>query len=126
MLARLAGIFGLSLVWTLNACHLEHTQTCPTIGVVISTENRTLRSFTDAKQVSRFVAFANARRESSKPWYDMPAPQASVSFYYNSQFVCELGSGSYFFSVACPNWSGVRSASDAELSEFKHLIGESH
>jgi len=118
------------MLGALSACHLEHTRTCPAIStvtrvVIIGEGGSTLRTFTDARQISPLVAYANARRESSKPWYDMPASNIGAVFYDNSIYLCSIGAGSNFLVIACPNWSGIRSASGSELSEFKNLIGES-
>jgi hypothetical protein len=131
MSARPLRIAALMMLGALGVCRMEHSQLCPAIGavtrvVILDEEGRTIRTFTEAEQIARLTTFANARRKSTKPWYDMPAPQISASFYNNSQFLCDLGSGSNFFSVACPNWSGIRPASGVELSEFKHLIGDRH
>jgi hypothetical protein len=79
---------------------------------------------TDAGRVHDLIAFANARREVSRPsLYTMPAPQITGAFYHGTDFVSAIGAGSNFFFVSCPSWKGVREATPAEIGDFKRLIG---
>jgi hypothetical protein len=81
------------------------------------------REVTAPGQIATLVAFANARRDCSKPnTYTMPAPRTTVTFYRDSTFLGGLGAGSNFFSVACPKGNGLRPASGDELSAFAQLI----
>ena len=125
---RRIGSFVLASATMLAGC--RNSYTCPQIStatrVVVTQGSDQNRVFIDPAQLKSLIAFANARRESSKPLDTMPAPEVTAAFYNNSGFVCALGAGSNFFFVACPSWRGVRTASNSELSEFKRLIGETH
>lgn len=113
----------------LASCHLtERTETCPPIDratrVEVFSEGITPdRVITDQERIRQLIAFANARREVSRPsLYTMPAPQVSAIFYNGSDFVASIGAGRDFFFVSCSNWKGIRHATDAELAAFKRLI----
>jgi hypothetical protein len=81
------------------------------------------REVTAPGQIASLLAFANARRDCSRPTtYTMPAPRTSVAFYWDSTYLGGLGAGSNFFFVACPKGNGLRHASSDELSAFAKLI----
>jgi len=117
----------------MGACHsTERSGTCVPISgatrvVVQSSSQGTPRSdyvITDPVRVRDLIAFANARREVSKPSLStMPAPQITAAFYNGTDFVGAIGARSNFFFVSCPNWKGVREATAAEIGDFKRLIG---
>jgi hypothetical protein len=56
----------------------------------------------------------------------MPAPSVTAVFYNKADFVGAIGSGTNFFFVSCPSWKGIRNATDAEIADFKRLIGYSN
>ena len=117
----------------MGACHsTEHSGTCTPISgatrVVVQSWSQGTPPpdyvITDAGRVHDLIAFANSRREVSKPsLYTMPAPQITATFYNGTDFVGAIGAGSNFFFVSCPNWKGVREATAAEIGDFKRLIG---
>ena len=81
---------------------------------------------TDSERIHQLIAFANARRDGSQPsLYTMPAAKATAAFYDEADFLGAIGAGPNFFFVSCPNWKGTRSATDAEVGEFKRLVGSS-
>jgi len=118
----------------LDGCHsTERSGTCAPIGgatrvVVQGSWQGTIPGpqyvITDPKRIHRLIAFANLRREGSRPSLStMPAPQVNAAFYDEANFLGAIGAGSNFFFVSCPNWKGVRIATDVELADFKGLIG---
>src|SRR5208282_6583944 len=117
----------------MSACHSsERSGTCVPISgatsvVVHSWSQGTPPSdydITDPVRVHDLIAFANARREISRPSLStMPAPVIDAAFYDGTIFVGTIGAGSNFFFVSCQNWKGVREASAAEIGDFKRLIG---
>jgi len=116
----------------LAGCGLaEHSETCaPIVGatrVVVTIELAGAQSsehvITDPQRIRQLMEFANMRRRVSRPsLYTMPAPHENAVFYDKGDFVASIGAGTDFFFVSCAHWKGVRSASDAELREFKRLI----
>jgi hypothetical protein len=117
----------------LGACHsTERSGTCVPISgatraVVQSSSQRSPRSdyvIIDPVRVRDLIAFANARREVSRPSLStMPAPEITAVFYNGTDSVGAIGAGSNFFFVSCQNWKGVREATAAEIAEFRRLIG---
>ena len=117
----------------MGACHsTEDSGMCvPITGatrvVVQPSSPGTPRSdyvITDTVRVRALIAFANARREVSKPSLStMPAPQVTAAFYNGTDFMGAIGAGSDFFFVSCSNWKGVREATVAEIRDFERLIG---
>jgi hypothetical protein len=112
----------------LAGCGLaEHSETCaPIVGstrVVVTNELAGAQSsehvITDSQRIPQLMEFADIRRKVSRPLYTMPAPQENAMFYDKDDFVASIGAGTDFLFVSCANWKGVRSASDAELREFK-------
>jgi hypothetical protein len=82
---------------------------------------------TDPRRIHQLIAFANARRQVSQPsLYTMPAPRVTAIFYDKADFVSAIGSGTDFFFVNCSTWKGVQRATDAEIEDFKRLIGYSN
>lgn len=82
-------------------------------------------AITDSKRIDKLVAFANARRAVSRPaLYTMPFPPLDVAFYHNAVFLGSFGSGTNFFFASCENWKGIRTATSAELQEFRQLALE--
>jgi hypothetical protein len=113
----------------LAGCHLsERRETCASIdgatGVEVVSQGPTPdRVITDQERIRQLIAFANARREVSRPSLStMPAPQESAIFYEGSDFVASIGAGQDFFFVSCANWKGIRKATYAEIAEFRRLI----
>jgi hypothetical protein len=82
------------------------------------------RIITDPERIRHLVAFANARRGSSQPLDTIPAPRVSATFYDGADYLGSIGAGPNFFFVSCPNWRGIRSASDVEIREFRRLAGD--
>jgi len=126
---RRIGIFALTSIVLLGGCHwLDNKHACPPIGnvtrVIITRGMSQDHIFIDPAKVRPLIAFANARRESSKPWDTIPAPQITASFYNDETYVCAIAAGPNFFFVSCPEWKGLRRASGAELDQFKTLTGE--
>jgi hypothetical protein len=54
----------------------------------------------------------------------MPAPLITAAFYDKADFLGSIGAGPNFFFVSCPNWKGIRNATDGEVRDFKRLIGD--
>ena len=78
---------------------------------------------TDPVRIHDLTAFANARRDASRPsLYTMPAPQVTAAFYDGDHFLGGIGAGQNFLFVSCAAWSGIRDATPAELETFKGLI----
>ena len=103
----------------------DQSQVCPPIGVVTRVVVSPDRIITDQEQIRQLTAFANARRKCSQPsTYTMPAPRITATFYKETDFLSAIGVGSNFIFVACPNWRGIRSATDDEINEFKRLIDD--
>ncbi len=85
---------------------------------------RTDRIVTDPDHIRQLILFANARRDVLQPeLYTMPAPRITATFYEDAAFVGSIGEGPNFFFVSCPQWHGIRKASESEVSQFKRLIG---
>lgn len=81
-------------------------------------------AITDPVRVRDLLAFANSRREASRPsLYTMPAPQITATFYDGASFVGAIGAGANFFFVSCSDWKGGRNASADEISKFRSLVG---
>jgi hypothetical protein len=53
----------------------------------------------------------------------MPAARVTAVIYDKDDYLGAIGAGSNFFIVSCPKGNGIRSAKDAEIREFKRLIG---
>jgi hypothetical protein len=86
---------------------------------------RTDRIVTDPEQIRQLIVFANARREVFQPQlYTMPAPRITATFYENAEFLGSIGEGPNFLSMSCPQWHGIRKASESEVSQFKRLVGD--
>jgi hypothetical protein len=124
-------MFALAFTTVLTGCRwLERSQTCPPIGavtrMVVTQGTSQDHVFTEPERLRPLIAFANARRKSSQPWDTMPAPQITAMLYDNADYVCPIGAGSNFLFVSCPGWRGIRTATDAELQEFKYLVGEAN
>lgn len=122
----------------MGACNSTETSgTCVPISgatrAVVQSEGIPRSGYTiaDPVHVRDLIAFANARREVSRPSLStMPAPEITAVFYNGTDFVGAIGAGSNFFFVSCSfffvscsNWKGVRGATAAEIAEFKRLIG---
>ena len=133
---RTVYFFALAYLAVLGGCHsTERSGTCvPLSGatrvlVKVSPQGTIPTSdyvITDTERIHQLIAFANARREGSQPsLYTMPAAKVTAAFYDKGNFLGAIGAGPNFFFVSCPNWKGNRSATDAEVGEFKRLIGPS-
>jgi len=132
---RTVYFFALAYAAVLGGCHLtERSATCAPISgatrvVVQVSSHGTIRpdyAITDPDRIHQLIVFANARREASQPaLYTMPAPQVTAVFYDKADFLGAIGTGPNFLFVSCPNWKGTRSATDADVGEFKRLIGSS-
>jgi len=121
-----------SMVMLAGCVLAEHSQTCASIvdatRVVVTIESTGAQSsehvITDPQRIRQLIDFANTRRKVSRPsLYTMPAPRENAVFYNKDEFVASIGAGTKFFFVSCANWKGTRPASDAELREFRQLIG---
>lgn len=94
------------------------------VTVVIYSQGNSEYVITDSDRIRQLTSFANARLDVARPsLYTMPAPQTNAIFYDKTDFLGSIGAGTNFFFVSCRNEKGVRSASEAELAEFKRLIG---
>jgi hypothetical protein len=79
---------------------------------------------TNPARLNDLVAFANARRDSVRPGLiTMPSGDINVAFYKEGEFLGAIAVGTNFFVVACPGWEGLRKASNAEIHDFKRLVG---
>jgi hypothetical protein len=136
-MVRALNHFVLAFVAVAGGCHpVDPTVTCAPIRNVTRVEIRfdslgkmppSSYAITDPGQIHQVIAFANERREVSRPsLITMPAPSVTAVFSDKADFVAAIGSGSDFFFVSCSNGKGVRSATDAEIMEFKRLIGYSN
>jgi hypothetical protein len=129
-------LFALACTIVMGACHsAERSGTCVPISsatrvVVQSSSQGTPLSdyvITDPVRLHELIVFANVRREVSQPSLStMPAPQVTAVFYNGTDFVGALGVGSNFFFVSCPNWKGVRKATESEIDDFKRLTGSAN
>ncbi|MGD1097159.1 MAG: hypothetical protein ABSB35_34875 [Bryobacteraceae bacterium] len=131
-------VSALAVAAVLAGCHSsERSGACVPIGaatrVVVhvslprGTEILSDRIVTDPERIRELTGFANARREASRPQlYTMPAPQMTAAFYDKADFLGSIGTGPNFFFVSCPNWNGVRRATDAEVRDFERLIGDAN
>lgn len=121
-----------ALLAVLTGCHVgDRSGTCAPIQsatrIVIHTgQGEPDRVVTDPGRILQLIAFANTRREVSQPrFYTIPAPTKTVTFYKGDEFVCSIGEGANFFSMACPGWRGIRDAKPPEIQEFDRLISVS-
>ena len=126
-------VLPLALATLLGACRypVDHPGACALINgatravvTIYHQENTSTSEYviTDSKRIDKLVDFANARRDSAQPTlYTMPSSTLDVAFYHKAAFLGLLGSGRNFFFVSCDNWKGIRTASGAELQEFKQL-----
>jgi len=122
-----------ALLAVLTGCHVaDRSGTCApiqgTTRVVIHIGQGEIdRVITEPDPILQLIAFANERREVAQPrFYTMPAPTKTVTFYRGDEFMCSIGEGPNFFSVACPGWRGIRDAKRSELRDFDRLIGDSN
>lgn len=129
-------LFISALAITALLCGCRDSRTCAPIGavtrvVVHDFTERTAkpadRVITNPAQIRELIDFANAHRKVSRPsLYNLPAPQITAAFYNQNNFVGELGAGPAFLFVSCPDWKGIRAASDKEIGDFEQLVRETN
>ena len=97
--------------------------------VVVSNYGRdTLPAISDSARVAAIVAFANRYRSGwGTPWAGVPVPRITAAFFRSAAAkgaVQYFGAGPRFFEASSsPGDFSSRSAQDAEIAEFLHLLG---